>query len=294
MKITQHVHAIKIPFQIPVAPGVLVPRYVYTYLIIDEQVTIIDSGVSGADETILSYLADLGLPPIAISTLILTHSHPDHIGAALPLQKASGCRILAHLAERDWIGDIDLQQKQRPVPGFSNLVIGSVKVDRLIEDGEGINCGKDLQCRVFHTPGHSNGSISLFLEAEGVLFSGDAIPQPGTMPIYVDVLDSARSIRKLMRISGVKILLSSWDEPRWNGDIHRSLQEGLDYLKSIHEVVLHSSASGEYSGNPMGLCQFVVTEIGLPMFAANNLVATSFNAHLQVVNQAELEEVFSE
>jgi hydroxyacylglutathione hydrolase len=66
---------------------------------------------------------------------------------------------------------------------------------------------------VTHTPGHSEGSISLWLSAEGALFSGDAIPLPGEMPVYDDPQASVKSIKRLKAIVGIKVLLAAWDQP---------------------------------------------------------------------------------
>jgi glyoxylase-like metal-dependent hydrolase (beta-lactamase superfamily II) len=82
-----------------------------------------------------------------------------------------------------------LQFRERPVLGFHTLVGGSVQIDRLLQDGERIDLG-DITLVVFHTPGHSKCSISLFCKEDGVLFAGDAIPQRNDLPIYDDVIVS--------------------------------------------------------------------------------------------------------
>lgn len=48
MQITEHIHAIKIPFEIPVAPGKMFERFVYAYLIFGTEICLIDSGVRQA------------------------------------------------------------------------------------------------------------------------------------------------------------------------------------------------------------------------------------------------------
>lgn len=126
--------------------------------------------------------------------MVLTHPHPDHIGAVRAIQAATNCRIAAHPAERAWIEDVVLQNRERPVPGFSILVGGSVRLDCELTEGGSIN-SEDTEVgelRVFHTPGHSPGSISLSLPNEGVLFSGDAIPVTADLPVYDDAPASIR------------------------------------------------------------------------------------------------------
>ena len=227
MQITDRIHALKIPFQITDPSGQKVPRFVYIYLIYGQRIFLIDSGVASSEKIILDYLKSTGRKPAEISQLILTHSHPDHIGAARAIKSISGCTVAAHAAEKSWIEDVDLQERERPVPGFKTLVAGSVHVDQILQDEDVLDLDYESM-QVLHTPGHSPGSISLWLPEVGALFSADAVPVPGSMPIYQDILASVRSIKRLKCVQGIKFLLSAWDEPRLDGDAYRVMDEGLE------------------------------------------------------------------
>lgn len=74
--------------------------------------------------------------------------------------------------------------------------------------------GGGLRLEVFHTPGHSKGSISLLLHEDRALFYGDAVPLVGDATTYDDVLACVKSIKKLKKIKGINLLLSSWDNPQ--------------------------------------------------------------------------------
>ena len=163
MQIAKNIHALRIPFNITDPSGKMIPRFVYVYLILGEKIYLIDSGVASSEKIILDYLKKIGRSPEEISTLILTHSHPDHIGAAKAIKSITGCIVAAHTAERAWIEDVDLQERERPVPGFQTLVGGSVKVDLVLQDGDILDLGDGNRLHVLHTPGHSPGSISLWL-----------------------------------------------------------------------------------------------------------------------------------
>ncbi len=52
MQVTKHIHALEIPFKIPVSPEKLIDRFVYAYLVFGDKITLIDSGVSGAESII--------------------------------------------------------------------------------------------------------------------------------------------------------------------------------------------------------------------------------------------------
>jgi len=63
MQVSPHVHALRIPFQIPIAPGVSLERFVYAYLIYGKEICLIDTGVATAADLILGYLRETGRSP---------------------------------------------------------------------------------------------------------------------------------------------------------------------------------------------------------------------------------------
>lgn len=286
MQITEHIHALKIPFQIPVGSGKNLDRFVYTYLILGDNICLIDSGVKGADVIICDYLRNLGRNPEDIALLVLTHAHPDHIGAAEAIKQKTGCSVAAHSDARAWIEDVDLQFRERPVPGFHTLVGGSTFVDRFLQDNEVIDFGP-VSLEIIHTPGHAKGSISIFCAEEKVLFSGDAIPQINDLPIYDDVAAAVASIEKLKNISSLEYLLSSWMEPLAGSKAYTVMDEGLAYLQRIHSVIF-DIAKDNTEIEPMVLCARAVKVLGLPEVAVNPLIAKSFVSHLQALDREML------
>ncbi|MBP8303538.1 MAG: MBL fold metallo-hydrolase [Phycisphaerae bacterium] len=286
--VTPHVHALRIPFEIRPAPHVTLRRFVYVYVVLGtRRVVLIDTGVAGSHEAIFQVLRDLGRQPRDIAAIVLTHSHPDHIGSAKVIQEASGCRVVAHQAERPWIEDVALQASQRPVPGFETLVAGPVRVDRVVQDGDRLDLDEDLSVTVLHTPGHSAGSISLHLHLDRVLFTGDAVAVAAGFPVYDDVMDSVRSILRLREVPDVDVLLSSWDEPRRGPDVGRVLEEGLATMQRVHDQV-RQIACPRPDVDPAVLCRQVVDRLGLPGLAASPMTARSLQAHLKVLDVADL------
>lgn len=280
MQISDHIHALKIPFQIAGPFGKRIDRFVYVFLIYGKRICLIDSGVAGSERIIFQYLKDTGRSPQEISMLILTHAHPDHIGSAAAIKRITGCTVAAHASERSWIEDVALQAKERPVPGFFDLVGGSVKVDRALKEGDKLIPDGCPDLRVLHTPGHSSGSISLWIAKEGALITADAIPIAGEMPIYQDILASVRSVKRLAAIADIKLLLAAWDEPRPGEDAYRTMDEGLRYLQRIHISVLRAAREDPalVEQDFMLLCRNVLAELELDPILANPLVAASFLA----------------
>jgi len=174
MQITPTIHALRHPFKVPVAPGIAIDRFVYSYLLTGETISLLDTGVAGCEIAIFDYIRFISRDPNEISLIILTHSNPDHIGAAKKIQEVTGCSVMAHPAERSWIEDVNLQNRERPIPGFSTLVGGPVQLDHELMDGDMIDSDgtEEYELQVYHTPGHSAGSISLLEQGEETLSAG--------------------------------------------------------------------------------------------------------------------------
>jgi len=288
MQVTPAVHALRHPFKIPVAPGTAIDRFVFSFILAGETITLIDTGVAGSENRIFDYIRSIGRDPREISLIILTHSHPDHMGAVKVIREATGCSVMAHSAERDWIEDVDRQNQERPVPGFFTMVGGPVQVDHELADGDVIDPdGTDAyELQVLHTPGHSAGSICLFLQAEGALFCGDAVPVHGDLPVYDDAIVSVKSVKKIKAVRGIRVLLASWDEP-WRGDVaYQRMDESLAYLQKIHEAAIAASAQG--TNEPMEIAKRTAALLGLPPQVVTPLLARTLRANIRVRDQRDL------
>lgn len=279
MQVTKHIHALKVPFKVPLSPEKAVERFVFSYIVFADTIALIDTGVKGAEAVIFDYIRRNGRDPRQIKSVILSHSHPDHIGSVRSIVEATGCRVLAHKGEKDWIEDTEKQFRERPVPGFPGLVGGPVKIDEFLTDGDILSLGTDTTCRVIHTPGHSRGSITLVLDSEKAIFTGDSVPVPNDMPIYDDFTASLASINRIKGVKETDVLLQSWEEPlQGYTQIQKRIDEGISYLQRIHDSVRKASAQG--IKDPMEICRIVVGDLGLPPFAVNPLVAASFASNL--------------
>ncbi|MDI6643791.1 MAG: MBL fold metallo-hydrolase [Methanobacteriaceae archaeon] len=235
MEIIEKVHAIKMPFQIKTGKGLILDRFVYVYLIYGEEIYLIDSGVASSRKIICDYLEKSGRSCDELALIIHTHAHPDHIGSTKSLQEISNSATAIHQTETSWLEDTESQLLERPVPGFRQLVEGSVNVDIALEDHDAIELEENIHLEVIHTPGHSPGSISLFIPDEKILFSGDAIPLAGDIPIYDDYQDSVNSLKKLKDLKNVDMILSSWDDPKTFDEAQESINDSIEYLEYIHQ-----------------------------------------------------------
>lgn len=280
MKITDVIHALKVPFEIP---GTGFWRVVYIYLILGDEITIIDSGVAGSEKQIFEYLEKLGRKPEEISKLLLTHAHPDHIGSAQAIQNQTGCKIGAHKSAVRWVENIELQNEERPVHGFFELVGGSAKVDFTLEGGTTLILG-DIKLQLFETPGHSNDLLTFFEERSKVLITGDVIPQWNDLPIYDNYPKLLKSLLFLQSFEEINWLLSSWSDPlEGSENAKKVIEDGIDYIETINREIIR--LDGETFQDSMKLCGEVVTNLKLPEHLINPMVAKSFSSHLKITGE---------
>lgn len=117
-------------------------------------------------------LASLG--GAALDAIVITHSHWDHTGAAAELRSLTGAPVIASAIEADYI--------ENPRAGVGSRTSAPCPVDRRVGNGDVVRVG-DMQWKVVETPGHSSGSVCLFVipqfgnHADGrpVLISGDTL-----------------------------------------------------------------------------------------------------------------------
>ena len=287
MQVSESIHALKIPFKLRVGPDKTVDRFVFAYLIFGDQICLIDSGVAGAEAVILDYIKNAGRDPREITWIILTHSHADHIGGSPALKKQTGCKLAAHIDAKPWIENVDQQYAQRPVGNFYDLVGGSVDIDLGLKDGDRVDLGGGRTLEIFHTPGHSKGSISLLYDKDRALFTGDAVPKPKTVPIYENVAVSIESIKKLKQIKGLEILMASWDDPQLGAGVYPSMDAGLQWFQQIHEAVL-TETSGSSTFDTDDLSARVLKRLGFPEIPLVPMVVTAISAHLKLLDQQKL------
>jgi glyoxylase-like metal-dependent hydrolase (beta-lactamase superfamily II) len=279
MKITETIHTFKHSFRLALGENQYVDRFVYSYILLGENVCLIDTGVRETAPLLQNYLKQIGRSPGEISMVAMTHSHPDHIGGCLAIKKASSASFCAHPADKPWIEDVEKQCRERPILNFFELVEGPVPVSLELKEGDTLFWDKGKKIKVLETPGHSLGSISFFSEEEGALFTGDAVPAAGTIPIYVDPWVSIQSIQKLKTVSGVKYLFSSWHEPISGNQINIAMDEGIRYIEKIDQIVtdLIKTMSPETSGEELSLR--ALKRMGIKTSKVLPMVRTSFESH---------------
>jgi glyoxylase-like metal-dependent hydrolase (beta-lactamase superfamily II) len=145
--------------------------------------TLIDAGLPGSAPLIADAIRQSGHNPADLRRLILTHFHADHIGAAAGFAAHSGVQVLAHHADAPFIRAAaagpapDLADWERPI---YDQVMSQVpaqppspsRIDREVEDGDELGFGDGAVAVA--VPGHTPGSVAVYLPQHRVLFTGDA------------------------------------------------------------------------------------------------------------------------
>ena len=187
------------------------------YLVEDDaKLTLIDTGLPRSSGKIIKYIKQLGYEPSSVSTIILTHFHIDHVGSAKKMQELTNAKIAVHEAEADVVAAKKSPPKPKKllVKALNSIFKATpVEPDLLIKDGDKIG-----ELLVIHTPGHSEGSISLLDEKRKVMFVGDAVRFVDAKiagPPEGFTLDMARAKEAICRISkfDFEVMLSGHGEP---------------------------------------------------------------------------------
>lgn len=128
---------------------------------------VIDPG--GHPQRILKAIEKSGL---TIRYVLNTHCHFDHMGANAEIVAATGAPLALHPAE------LPILQARGGAAWFGVPVQASPLPDVELEDGQVLEVGT-LRFQVLHTPGHSPGGITFYLNDEGAAFDGDVLFEMG-------------------------------------------------------------------------------------------------------------------
>ena len=126
------------------------------------EAAVIDPG--DESDKILMLLAKNGLK---VTKIINTHGHFDHVGANRRLKEVTGADILIHRLDAPM-----LSQLAASASAWGLSADNSPAPDTELEEGDTISFGK-LTLKVIHTPGHTPGGISLYIQDS--VFVGDTL-----------------------------------------------------------------------------------------------------------------------
>lgn len=106
---------------------------------------------------------------LKVTAIVITHAHIDHVAGAHKLRALTGAPIYMNENDRELLDHLDVQADWlgvEPPP--------RPEVDQGTTDGTNIQLG-DTQFQVIHTPGHTQGSLCLWIPGENTLVAGDTL-----------------------------------------------------------------------------------------------------------------------
>ncbi len=136
------------------------------------EAALIDAGTGSATDRILTNIESAGIPPESIKYLFLTHCHFDHTGGAEAMRQKTGCSIITHTLDADYLesGNNDVT-----AASWYGSFMKPLKIDIRVTGKEKTFQVGSLSVAFYHTPGHSPGSSVLTVNSDNklVLFGQD-------------------------------------------------------------------------------------------------------------------------
>jgi hydroxyacylglutathione hydrolase len=133
----------------------------------DEQsreAVVIDPG-----DEISRILTVLAKHKLRVKAIVITHAHIDHIGGAQKLKAVTGAPVYMNASDQDLYDHLDVQAGWLGMPTPERT-----EIDVNVREGDSLALGA-AEFHVLQTPGHTQGSISLWIPAENKLIAGDTL-----------------------------------------------------------------------------------------------------------------------
>ncbi|RME01510.1 MAG: MBL fold metallo-hydrolase, partial [Calditrichaeota bacterium] len=210
-----------------------------------------DTGLVSTAEAVIHLLQHLHASPGDLKTILISHSHHDHIGANAEIAEATGATLLAHELARPWMVD-----HQRQFREFFEVFAPIFPISESLKNFFFNNLGRpwfadqwlrefplDLpfarQGRVLSTPGHSPDSVTLWLPQEKIAICGDAFMGAGVgggLPQYADKSAYRQSLKQLLELKP-NFLLSGHFDPLSGKRMVAALEQSLRLIDYLDEFI---------------------------------------------------------
>jgi glyoxylase-like metal-dependent hydrolase (beta-lactamase superfamily II) len=138
-----------------------------------EEMVLIDTGAGEGFELIVDNIRSLGLRPDKLKAVIATHSHIDHIGALFRFREEYGVEVIAH--------ELDTEAIETGIGSgaeYYGVSYQPCKVDVILRGTEETVRGGHHDLKVIHIPGHTPGSIAVYLDAGTRILFGQDVHGP--------------------------------------------------------------------------------------------------------------------
>ncbi|HVO97772.1 MAG TPA: MBL fold metallo-hydrolase [Bryobacteraceae bacterium] len=120
-------------------------------------------------DNIDAILAALAKHHLKVKAIVITHAHIDHIGGAAKLKAVTGAPVHMNAADQELYDHLDVQASW-----LSMKTPEKTSIDTEAREGDTITLG-NTPFQILQTPGHTQGSISVWIPAENKLIAGDTL-----------------------------------------------------------------------------------------------------------------------
>src|SRR5207237_7151520 len=81
----------------------VIETYATTTLLVDDRLVLVDTSADADAGKVLDYLSNIRVKPKDLSTIFITHTHPDHVGGLAAIKHGSPAKVAAHRIEAEFI-----------------------------------------------------------------------------------------------------------------------------------------------------------------------------------------------
>ena len=289
------------------------PGPVNVYLFTGEKNVLVDTGARNTATLAKQIFRNSGFELKDLYQIVATHGHLDHYGAARRLIKWSEGR--AHLAAHPEDAPSILNGREAPLSAYAayframgvpvllrllmlplmfmgKFMAEPCPVDRLLKDGETIRMG-NYDALVVSTPGHTRGSICLYIPSRKILIAGDHILEHitpnafamietnGALPLRLSQEEYYRSLEKVLALSPEIVLTAHGKVVTDIGKMVAGYKTSFEKRKEKLFALIGGSETSVYR-----IARRLFPELGGKRFSLDLFLAISETyTHLQILEK---------
>ena len=209
-------------------PDLSGPADCCVYFIGGREPVMIDAGAGNSFDRLVANIESLGFDPRKLAAIIITHAHIDHIGALGRFQEKFSIKLISHELDSEAI-----ETGKGTGAEFYGVSYQPCKIDHKLTIAEENLTFGPHELRIIHIPGHTSGSIAVYVDMAGkrVLFGQD-IHGPYYPEWGADLANARASLRKLSELNAYILCEGHFGIYQPANEVKRYIE---GYLQSIRD-----------------------------------------------------------